>query len=109
MKRIYDDASDKYVNSVVLYPDTNAVLHYGAEPKTTDTDTVAAADLEELFLKNFVVIDAGDSGLIRPSIFPAALPLQQLISPLLLALNRKIQNGEILWKSRVCRFYGNRS
>ena len=66
MKRIYDDARDKYVNSVVLYPDTNAILHYGAEPKTTDTDTVSAADLEELFLKNFIVIDAGDSGLIRP-------------------------------------------
>lgn len=66
MSKIFIDANEKYLAAVVLYPDTNAILHYGADPKTTDTDTVAAADLENLFKKGLAVIDAGDNGLIRP-------------------------------------------
>lgn len=66
MEKIFIDANEKYLSAVVLYPDTNSILHYGAEPKTTDTDTVSAAELDNLFKKGLALINAGDDGMMRP-------------------------------------------
>ncbi len=66
MTKIFDDAKDKFVNAVVLYPDDNSILHYEAE---SEDDGISIEDLEELFTKGLVLV-AGENGtMYRPDTF----------------------------------------
>ena len=65
MKKIFDDAKDKYVNGVVMYPNASAVLHYDAE---ATKEPVSAAELKELFEKGLVIVET-DDGIFRPTMF----------------------------------------
>lgn len=56
MNKIYDDAKDKNVATVVLYADANKDLYYDVN----GTEAVKAADCLELFIKGVVCIYDGD-------------------------------------------------
>lgn len=57
MKKVFQDAKDKYVAANVVYANSSNELFYDEE----FTDAVSADDLKDLFYKNVVAVKNGTS------------------------------------------------
>lgn len=64
MKKLFAKANEKFVKSVILYPNSDNVLCFDSEA----TDKVPGAILKNLFEKNLVFIETA-YGEFRPTMF----------------------------------------